>query len=326
MDAKYEVVKYSKRFYDDWNDFVATSKNGTFLFHRDFMEYHQDRFEDYSLMVYRDKKLVGVLPANKVKNEVHSHQGLTYGGFVLSKGIKFELVLEAFKVVLKFLHDNQIKTLVLKQLPSIYAALPSDETQYLMFLLHSELIKRDTLSVIDLNNKLEISNNRKEGFKRADKHHLIVKEEFAFDLFWNEILIKNLKKKHQTKPVHSLEEITLLKKRFPNQIRQFNVYYDNKIVAGSTVFETARVAHIQYISANEDKSKLGSLDYLFVRLIENIFKDKKYFDFGISNENQGLQINKGLQFWKEGFGARTVAQDFYKVKTEYYNKLENVFI
>ena len=290
------------------------------------MEYHQDRFDDYSLMVFKKEKLIAILPANKIKNVVHSHQGLTYGGFVLSKSIKFEIVLEAFKEVLKFLHNNQIETLVIKQLPSIYTALPSDEVQYIMFLLHAELIKRDTLSVIDLHEKLKMSHNRLEGLKRAYKHHLIIKEESAFDVFWNEILIINLQKKHHAKPVHSLEEITLLKKRFPNQIRQFNVYHDNKIVAGSTVFETKNVAHIQYISANDDKNKLGSLDYLFVSLIENVFKDKKYFDFGISNENQGLQINKGLQFWKEGFGARTVTQDFYKVKTEYYNNLENVFI
>ena len=326
MDSKYEVVKYSKHFYDDWNDFVATSKNGTFLFHRDFMEYHQDRFEDYSLMVYHFKKLVAILPANKINNEIHSHQGLTYGGFVLSKSIKFNLVLEAFKEVLKFLHDNQIEALVLKQLPSIYAVLPSDETRYLMFLLHAELVKRDTLSVIDLNEKLKISKNRMEGFKRADKYHLIIKEEFTFDLFWNEILIRNLKKKHQTKPVHSLEEIALLKKRFPNHIRQFNVYYNDKIVAGTTIFESKYVAHSQYISGDENKNILGSLDFLHLHLINEVFKNKKYFDFGTSNQNKGLQINRGLQFWKEGFGARTLTQDFYKVKTDSYQLLNSVFV
>lgn len=290
------------------------------------MEYHQDRFEDFSLMVFKNEKLIAILPANKINNEVHSHQGLTYGGLVLSKTIKFELVLEAFKAVLEFLNDNHFETLVLKQLPSIYSILPSEEVQYLMFVLQAELTRRDTLSVIDLQEKLKISNNRIEGFKRAEKNHLTIKEESTFDLFWNEILIKNLQKKHQAKPVHSLEEITLLKSRFPNHIRQFNVYCDNKIVAGTTVFESNNVGHIQYISGNEDKNMLGSLDYLFFELIETIFKDKAYFDFGISNENQGLQINKGLQFWKEGFGARTVTQDFYKLKTENYTKLDNVFI
>lgn len=289
------------------------------------MDYHQDRFEDFSLMVFKNEKLIAVLPANKENNKVHSHQGLTYGGFVLSKNIKFDLVTEAFAALLKFLHENQFETLILKQLPSIYKILPSDEINYLMFVLNAKRIRTDVLSAIDLNEILEISDNRLEGFKRAKKHCLTITEESTFDLFWNEILVKNLKEKHNAKPVHSLEEITLLKKRFPNNIRQFNVYHNNKIVAGTTIFETKNVVHSQYISGNENKNQLGSLDYLHIYLIKEVFNSKKYFDFGISNENQGRQINKGLHYWKEGFGARTITQDFYEVKTKNFKKLDEIF-
>ena len=51
----------------------------------DFVEYHSDRFTDYSLMVYEDQKLIAIMPANFDENgDVHSHQGLSYGG-VLNK-------------------------------------------------------------------------------------------------------------------------------------------------------------------------------------------------------------------------------------------------
>ena len=53
---------------------------------------------------------------------------------------------------------------------------------------------------------------------------------------------------------------------------------------------------------------------------------KKYFDFGISNEKQGKHINKGLNFWKEGFGARTITQDFYRINFENINNLDTIFI
>lgn len=290
------------------------------------MEYHKDRFEDFSLMVFKDDKLIAILPANKKNNEVHSHQGLTYGGFVLSKNIKFDYVLEAFKTVLKFLYDNHIKTLILKQLPSIYTILPSDEIKYIMFILEAKLERRDTLSVIDLSEKLKISNIRKRGVKQAQKLHLTVNEESDFDSFWIEILIPNLMEKHGIKPVHSLEEITLLKKRFSKNIRQFNVYNKDKIVAGTTIFETETVAHSQYISGKSDSNPLGGLDFLFLYLINDVYKNKKFFDFGISNENEGRQINKGLQYWKEGFGARTMTQDFYKIETSHHTKLNDVFI
>ena len=101
---------------------------------------------------------------------------------------------------------------------------------------------------------------------------------------------------------------------------------DEKIVAGATMFLNKHVAHVQYISANEDKQQLGSLDFLFHHLITSTYRDKKYFDFGISNENQGRNINKGLQYWKECFGARSIAQEFYEVKTANHTKLDSVFI
>ena len=322
----YSIKKYNPECKRLWNTFLSKAKNATFLFDRDFMEYHQDRFDDFSLMVFKNEKLVAVLPANKTRDEVHSHQGLTYGGLVINSSLKFQVLFEIFKALLKFLHEEQIRILVLKQIPFIYNILPSDEQQYLMFILKAKLLRRDALSVIDLNQKLMISSNRMEGVKRAQKFQLTIKEENTFDRFWNEILIPNLKERHGVKPVHSLEEITLLKKRFPENIRQFNIYDQNIIVAGTTIFETKTVAHSQYISGSNDKNQTGSLDILHYHLITVVFKDKKYFDFGISNENQGKNLNKGLLFWKEGFGARTITQDFHEIKTENYKLLDTVFI
>ena len=117
-----------------------------------------------------------------------------------------------------------------------------------------------------------------------------------------------------------------LKSKFPNNIRQFNVYKEGKIIAGTTVFESDFVVHSQYISADESKNTTGSLDFLHNRLITHTFRNKKYFDFGISNENQGKNINQGLLFWKEGFGARTIVQNFYEIETKNYPLLENVLI
>lgn len=322
----YSVRPYNYLDFQLWNSFVANAKNATFLFHRDFMEYHKDRFEDFSLMVYKNNKLCAILPANKVGARVFSHQGLTYGGFVLPENIKFEVVLQVFKAVLEYLNNYGITTLSLKQLPFIYNTLPSSEVDYLMFILNANLVRRDTLSVIDLNKRLKISSNRLEGVKRGKKHDLCIKEETTFDLFWNTILIKNLEQKHGVTPVHSLNEIKSLREKFPNNIRQFNVYCNKEIVAGTTVFESKNVAHSQYISGNERNNELGSLDFLHVHLIDQIFKNKSYFDFGTSNDNNGLQINKGLQFWKEGFGARTVTQDFYEVETKSYKLLEDVMV
>ncbi|NHM03843.1 GNAT family N-acetyltransferase [Flavobacterium celericrescens] len=322
----YVVKKYQSTSYSLWNEFVATAKNATFLFHRDFIEYHSDRFQDFSLLIFDEKEnLKAILPANKVGDTIYSHQGLTYGGLILNQKSKLQDVLEITYNILRFLNENKVSTLNLKQLPSIYAQFPSEEMEYLSFILNAKLVRRDSLSVLDLKTDYSFSKDRKQAINRGIKNNLVIKEETDFKVFWNEILIPNLEQKHNAKPVHTLEEITFLKSKFPKNIRQFNVYKEDEIVAGTTIFVYDKVAKPQYISGNSDKNELGSLDFLYDFLV-NEFKHKSYFDFGPSNEENGRKIKEGILFWKESFGSRTMVQNFYEIETKNYSLIENVLI
>ncbi|WP_261374523.1 GNAT family N-acetyltransferase [Dokdonia sp. Hel_I_53] len=290
------------------------------------MEYHSDRFDDHSLVVKKKGSIIAVMPANIMDNTLYSHRGLTYGGLLLSRKQKLKDVLEIFLQVLNYLSEIQISTLKVKLVPSFYAQEASSELQYLMQLVNAECVKVETASVIDYRNTFSIQTNRIEGVKKADSNGLLLIEENNFGEFWSKILIPNLKQRFQAKPTHSLEEIQRLSERFPKHIRQFNVYHDNKLVGGATIFETKTTAHVQYISGNDDKQKLGTLDYLFHNLITEIFAHKWYFDFGTSNENNGKQINAGLTYWKESFGARTMLQYQYAVQTKNHSLLNNVLV
>lgn len=322
----YTIRLYTSEDYGIWNAFICSAKNASFLFQRDFMEYHLDRFEDYSMLVFEEDKLVSVIPANRVGDTVFSHQGLTYGGFVFEAKIKLGEVLAIAKSVLHFLNRNQIATFQLKLIPSIYNQFFAEEIEYAMFLTQAKLIRRDCLSVIDLTKPYNISKTRKESIRRGEKNGLVIKEELEFDLFWNEILIPNLDKKHNAKPVHTAAEIISLQQKFPKNIRHFNVYHEGKIVAGTTIFITDKVAHPQYISGNPQKNELGSLDYLYHHLITQVFNDKNFFDFGPSHEENGTKINEGILFWKESFGAKTTVQDYYEVKTANFGQLDTILI
>ena len=142
----------------------------------------------------------------------------------------------------------------------------------------------------------------------------------------NDLLIPNLRDKYNSKPVHSAEEIIALKNKFPDSIRHFNVYKDDKLVCGTTLFITKKVVKSQYIAGSESNNELGSIDYLYDFLINEVAKSRDYFDFGPSHENNGLQIVKSINFWKESFGANSLIQDFYEVNTSNYVLLENVLI
>ena len=320
------VRKYEPQDKLLWDTFIEQAKNATFLFSRDFIAYHKDRFTDYSLLVYKGEELVGLVPANLEEDKLYSHQGLTYGGLVLNNKSKLIDVSACFMAVLSFLNSEGINSLYIKMLPTIYHRLPSDELQYLLFIAEAKLLRTDVSSTIELGNSLKIQSNRMEGVKKAKKHNLRITEGNEFDEFWNEILVPNLREQYNSAPVHSLDEIKNLNSSFPNNILQFNVYDGSKLVAGATIFQTKNVIHTQYISANTDKQTLGSLDFLFEYLIKTRFVDKKYFDFGTSNKNSGKNVNKGLQYWKECFGARSIVYQTYEVKTSNYSKLKDVFI
>ncbi|MEM2995168.1 MAG: GNAT family N-acetyltransferase, partial [Candidatus Bathyarchaeia archaeon] len=83
-----KIVKYNEKHRMAWDDFIKNSKNGVFLFYRDYMEYHADRFTDFSLMFFDNNRLIAVMPANVKDDILFSHGGLTFGGIVTDRKMK----------------------------------------------------------------------------------------------------------------------------------------------------------------------------------------------------------------------------------------------
>ena len=192
------------------------------------MEYHSDRFKDASYLILKKNNVVAVLPANSVGDTIHSHQGLSYGGLILKPSLKLNEVILIFEALLNQLAKDGFKTLDLKFIPDFYALQSTDELKYLTHILHAELYKRDVLSVLNLRCPLPYNSSTKQAIKQAEALSLEVKEVEEVKSFWNELLIPNLEKRHQARPVHSVSEMEKLKQQFPSNIRQFNVY-NNKL-------------------------------------------------------------------------------------------------
>jgi hypothetical protein len=205
-----------------------------------------------------------------------------------------------------------------------YNTLPDDEVDYALFLLGAQLRRRDCALVINQADRLPFRRGRKGRIHKARRQKLRLVQETSFASFWEQILVPRLGKRYQVKPTHSVEEISLLAARFPQNIKQFSAYCGDELVAGTTIYETQTVAHAQYIAASEHGRKLDALDFLFGWLIEERYATKKHFDLGICNEEEGRALNYGLLDWKEGFGARCYVHDFYELCSEDYSKLEPV--
>lgn len=308
----FEVRRYSVERANEWNQFVAKSKNGTFLFDRHFMDYHADRFTDASLMVYRDKSLYALLPAN-VKGEVlTSHGGLTYGGLVMSGRCSAKGIQEVFAAMNTYLVGIGIRRVVYKAVPWIYHQVPAEEDLYaLTSVCQAKLVIRDISSAIFSDRPVRFSESRKSGIRKALRKGLTIRESEDFATFW-QILNDNLSAKYGVHPVHSVAELELLHARFPQAIRLYMVYDGETPLGGTLLFLTPQVLHTQYISATAEGKAHGAIDLLFDHLINEVYKDYRYVDFGKSTVSDSADLNEQLIFQKEGFGARAVCYDTYE--------------
>lgn len=126
----FEIKRYTPDLADEWNAFVAQSKNGTFLFDRGYMDYHADRFHDHSLIIYRRGKCYALLPGCVDGDTFYSHKGLTYGGLVMSDKTTAADVVQIFKLLNVMLKEEGIKRVVYKPVPWIYHRQPSEEDLY----------------------------------------------------------------------------------------------------------------------------------------------------------------------------------------------------
>ena len=311
--SAYAVERYAPAHRDAWDAFVRTAKNGTFLFARGYMDYHADRFEDHSLIVRAGGEVVALLPANRAGDEIHSHQGLTYGGLVVSDAMTTPAMLDLFEALVAHLRREGFRRLHYKTVPSIYHRIPAEEDRYALFRAGATLVRRDVLSVIPAGRRGPVQARRRRGAAKAERRGVVVAEARDWGPYWT-MLSDHLHARYRVAPVHSLAEIELLRGRFPGAIRLFEARLGGEVVAGAVVFESAMVAHVQYIASSEYGRETGALDAVFRHLIEDVFAQKPYFDFGISNEEQGRRLNRGLIEQKEGFGGRAVAHDFYALE------------
>lgn len=320
---QFQVRLYQPHDFDLWNAFISDSKNATFLFHRNFMEYHSDRFQDYSLLVFDATKLVAVLPANRVGAKVMSHQGLSYGNLVVKSDIRIKDYVSVFKALFQFLETEGVTELELKLLPKLYNVTLADEIDYVSFLMQATTYRSDVYLVVDRQQDYHPNRNRKRALKMAAELGIQIKEEKHYDDFWNQILIPNLKDRFNVAPVHTCEEIVKLSNLFPNTIKLFNAYQDHELKAGVVLFLMDNVAHFQYSSGGKDRNDTAALDVLFDFIIQH-YSDKKYVSFGCSSEENGLKLNEGLAYWKESFGAQASVQNFLRFDTSKHHLLDTI--
>ncbi len=312
-----ELIAYQASYKQIWDDIINQADNAHFMFYRDYMEYHADRFEDASYMLAYHDKIIGVIAGNITDNCWYSHQGLTFGGlFMQAKKNRIDIYMQAYHALWAELKNLNIKYAFVKPIPFIYHRNPCESDLYALGQANivEHYIEVST-SVNLYQQQRHISNLRIRGEKKAKKNNLLVQESNDYKEFWR-ILSHRLDDKYHAKPVHNLNEIIKLQKLFPDNIKLYVVINDmGSVLAGTVLFVTDVVYHVQYITATDEGMQLGALDLLFFDLIDMAQKQQKsFFDFGISTEKNGVILNEKLASFKEGFGGGSIMHHKIKVK------------
>ncbi|NJO68904.1 MAG: GNAT family N-acetyltransferase, partial [Bacteroidetes bacterium] len=288
-----------------WNKFLLKSKNGTFLFHRDYIGYHSSRFNNIGLMFKKKGSYRAMIPLNISDKVAWSHQGITYGGFLFSKDISIQETILIFNQLNEYLRNRNIAEVYYKPLPYIYHTYSSQEDLYALFRLNAQIIGRNISSTIVQSAQLKFTESRLSGLRKGLRLNFQICKEQNFKSFWN-ILEQNLQSRYGTLPVHTCDEIEQLYLCFPENIILHTVKNEDQVLCGCVIFKSTQVVHVQYISATPEGRQLGALDILFDNLINKEYVQTPFFDLGSSNEEMGKFLNTSLIFQKKVSGGRGV--------------------
>lgn len=311
MTKNISVIAFTPVMKDVWDELVRDSRNGTFLQLRSFMDYHEDRFTDCSVIIMKGDTPVAVFPANRDASTIFSHSGITFGGLIYGMGLRSAAVRDIFHAIMDYYRSIGALKLYYKPIPYIFHRYPTQEDLYALTLNNGRIVRRDLSSVIQMDSRPKITSSRKGGISKSKKAGLHIKTGFFFGEF-HELLCKVLKK-HGAAPAHTEAELALLQSRFPDAIKLVGAFHGSDLMAATWIFDFGDCLHTQYLASSDKGRDVGALDFLIFTIIDDASEKSKFISFGASTEDGGLALNEGLIFQKEGFGARGLVLDHYEI-------------
>jgi len=308
--------------YTEWDALVAASHAGTFLHTRKFLNYHNDRFQDKSLVLRSDAgKLLAILPAAlnpQDDKQVVSHPGATFGGLLFQGRGSYEFVEALMSRAVGFYRHHGFRSFLYKTVPTPFHVRLMELDKYYLWRNGASLVRRDLWNVVLLNDHRKLSKGRKWGINRKQKEEFtIARSVLSADIdAFHQVLTACLEQRHSAEPVHSAEEMRVLMDKFPDAIELWLIRDPcNQVLAGVWIFNAnGHCPHSQYIATTEAGRESCAGDILIGHVIDLMTeKGASHFSFGSSTEDQGKHLNSGLFTYKSGYGVGSIVHDFYQM-------------
>jgi hypothetical protein len=315
-----------RRFQPDeapwWDRMVWQSNNGTLFHTRRFLSYHPpDRFTDHSLVFYKKGKPYVLFPAAALAEDdgpaLVSHPGATFGSFVVPEDLPFADAYQLVRALKRYAREQGFHRVRLPLPPTIYNRRLSNYIDFALLKHGFRYRKREVSSILFLEqsvaeNLAKFRPSHRRAVRRAQRLGVTVSPSEDYATFYD-ILTRNLKIRHNVRPTHTLEELLTLRRLFPERIRLFGAFVEDRMVAGVVNFiVTDEVVLAFYISHDESYQEYRPVNLLFYSIFEwAIAAGFKVFDFGIFTVNE--EPNFGLGRFKESFGASGMFRDTLEI-------------
>ncbi len=307
MKDRIHIKRYSPDFQSQWDSFVKQSFNATFLHRRAYMDYHADRFRDFSLIFFVGEEPVALMPAHRHEDKLWAHRGLTYGGWLWKKPFRTAVMIEMWQAMRRFLRREGIRRWCIRDIPPFYAAFMAGNNRYVYRRMGGRPRPVD-FWIIDTRRPPDglLNADRRRSLRRAGNLSLSIERSEKWEEFWS-LLENSLQERHASRPVHTLREIRQLHARFPAHIHLVTARQGGELVAGAVVYETARVARLQYLAGVADEALRPAIDALVWHIIRDYYPQKGFIDLGSALLPDGTP-HESLIYWKESFGATPAVQ------------------
>lgn len=320
---KIELIRYDPTLAQEWDLFIEQANNGTIFHKRAFLNYHPpDRFIDDSLLFYKEGRLLSVLPAARRHGDQEkilvSHPGASFGSFVVRNNLSLRDADSLIRLLKKYADSEHYGGLDLTLPPVVYLHRPSNYIDFALYQAGFRYRKREVSSVIPLDVAEEqvldlFKPEARRAVRRAQKLGVAVKQDTDFAAFYA-ILQKNLRMRHNVVPTHTLEELLEISHIFPEAVKLFAAYAENRMVAGIVLFSANRKTTLAfYISHDETCQQYRAVNLLFYEVFRWCIRHGyNFLDFGIFTLN--MAPNWGLARFKESFGAQGVFRDSFRLR------------
>jgi hypothetical protein len=317
LKTSMDIHRSTERDHTHWEDFVTEANNGTIFHSLAFLGYHPaDRFNDHHLIIKERSNTIAVFPSVEENKTIISHQGASYGGFVIKDALGIHTTYLMVEHTVQYFKREGYEKIILTQPPLIYYRSPNQYLDFALLKSGFRYLKREVTAVIPLDAAEPLSTfhgDARRSTKKAIREgvKVMISEDYAR---FYDILRHNLGMRHNVTPTHSLEELEKLQKIFPDKIHLFGAYLKDKMLGGIVVFEAnTRVILAFYISHDNKYQNYRPVNLLLYEVIKwGRNQGFKYLDLGTFTLN--MTPNWGLGRFKENFSARGFLRDTYELQ------------